>query len=414
MPKTSAKDRGIIVLGAGVTGLTTAICLQSVSGDRPVTILTDSVPEAGAGKKVNSLVPTSYAMASAYPHNLKVDRLEEISDNSQKIFKKLFDTAGSGVLKYRIFEVYEQEPAEPPLSDRRMNFQRFDGSPKQLHSTIDPPARPGAQYLFGWCFDSYFCDMPVYLNYLRKTFEEAGGTIESKILTRESLENLPTDCLVVNCLGHGSVDLFDDSEEALIIRGAQLLIPGAPIVKRTADHNLPAAYNYTPAPEFYPRADGLAEYLHFFPRSDGWVLGQTREPGYLDSKGNWSGESVNCKHLNIDGILIPEPILSLNLEIIDSWTDSEFSIGESKPEARLGYRYYRDPKNSGVRLEKENYRGLSVVHNYGHGGSGITMSWGCALKACELTFGKEVEDLKSHSELLSPIHEAIRAVLHAS
>src|SRR5260370_28531503 len=43
---------------------------------------------------------------------------------------------------------------------------------------------------------------------------------------------------------------------------------------------------------------------------------------------------------------------------------------------RVGLRPFR---KSGVRLEKEKRRdGRTVIHNYGHGGSGFTLSWGCA------------------------------------
>jgi D-amino-acid oxidase len=32
-----------------------------------------------------------------------------------------------------------------------------------------------------------------------------------------------------------------------------------------------------------------------------------------------------------------------------------------------------------VRLEREEYRdGTPLVHCYGHGGAGVTLSWGCA------------------------------------
>ncbi len=39
-----------------------------------------------------------------------------------------------------------------------------------------------------------------------------------------------------------------------------------------------------------------------------------------------------------------------------------------------GLRPYRDP----LRLESELLEGKLIVHNYGHGGSGITLAMGCA------------------------------------
>ncbi len=49
---------------------------------------------------------------------------------------------------------------------------------------------------------------------------------------------------------------------------------------------------------------------------------------------------------------------------------------------RVGLRPFR---KSGVRVERDQLRdGRTVVHNYGHGGSGFTLSWGCAEEALEL------------------------------
>ena len=46
------------------------------------------------------------------------------------------------------------------------------------------------------------------------------------------------------------------------------------------------------------------------------------------------------------------------------------------------------PGRKSVRLEKEiialKGRSLRVVHNYGHGGAGLTLAWGCAGHAVRL------------------------------
>ena len=47
---------------------------------------------------------------------------------------------------------------------------------------------------------------------------------------------------------------------------------------------------------------------------------------------------------------------------------------------RVGLRPFR---KSGVRVERNRLRdGRTVIHNYGHGGSGFTLSWGCAENVC--------------------------------
>jgi D-amino-acid oxidase len=50
---------------------------------------------------------------------------------------------------------------------------------------------------------------------------------------------------------------------------------------------------------------------------------------------------------------------------------------------RVGLRPFR---KSGVRLERDCLRdGRTIIHNYGHGGAGFTLSWGCAREVVNLT-----------------------------
>lgn len=44
----------------------------------------------------------------------------------------------------------------------------------------------------------------------------------------------------------------------------------------------------------------------------------------------------------------------------------------------------RPYRNGSYRLESETISGKLIVHNYGHGGAGITLSWGCASKVRDL------------------------------
>jgi D-amino-acid oxidase len=56
----------------------------------------------------------------------------------------------------------------------------------------------------------------------------------------------------------------------------------------------------------------------------------------------------------------------------------DIQIDDAEP-VRVGLRPMR---RQDVRLEQES--GTRIVHNYGHGGSGVTFSWGCALEVVDL------------------------------
>jgi D-amino-acid oxidase len=63
------------------------------------------------------------------------------------------------------------------------------------------------------------------------------------------------------------------------------------------------------------------------------------------------------------------------LEFLPILRNGELDAAEP---VRVGLRPFR---RQNVRLEAE--PGTRIVHNYGHGGSGVTFSWGCALEVAE-------------------------------
>lgn len=367
-----------VILGAGISGISTALTLQAL-GFSPC-IVSNYVPMQ-AEQTPKYPVPTDYAMASAYPHNLRIENLRAVSSSSQEIFKQLELSSGSGVRLYRMFEVYEEEPPEPPLWNERLNFHNFDGKPESLRKHMNVPARLGADHLWGWYFDSFFADMPQYLAFLWKIFDDCGGQfIQTNLDNREKIQHLCEGRNAINCLGIGSKSLFSDDSPMSLVRGKQVLIPNAPMLK--AEGELPFAYNYTPTAEVFSRADGSSEYVHFFARTHDWLLGQTREAGQLGDDGEWIGEPVRGEHVDLNGVQIPKAILTLNEELLKDIFG--VSLANRELIGREGYRYYRDPNGAGVRLSTEEFGKSAIVHNYGHGGSGITMSWGCSLEAARL------------------------------
>src|SRR5262245_38766357 len=63
--------------------------------------------------------------------------------------------------------------------------------------------------------------------------------------------------------------------------------------------------------------------------------------------------------------------------------DPDFSQLRDKNPHLIGVRPYR-PKGPRVELVAEPLNGKRLIHNYGHGGAGITLSWGCASVVADL------------------------------
>lgn len=94
------------------------------------------------------------------------------------------------------------------------------------------------------------------------------------------------------------------------------------------------------------------------------VLGGLAEPG------EWNLD------IGLDNYEPVRDMLARCVEFMPALKTAEIDAAEP---VRVGLRPVR---NQNVRLELE--AGTRLVHNYGHGGSGVTFSWGCALEAVEL------------------------------
>ena len=97
--------------------------------------------------------------------------------------------------------------------------------------------------------------------------------------------------------------------------------------------------------------------------SDRLLLGGLVEPG------EW-GTNVGLDYAPI------RDLYRRNVDFLPILADAE--LDQADP-VRVGLRPFR---GQSVRLEHE--PGTSIIHNYGHGGAGITLSWGCAEHVAQL------------------------------
>ncbi|EDM44042.1 D-amino acid oxidase [unidentified eubacterium SCB49] len=173
----------------------------------------------------------------------------------------------------------------------------------------------------------------LYLPYLFNRFIVNGGLFkEQKITSLQEASNLNT--LVINCTGLGAKEICNDDDlrpmRGQILRCKKMDIPSC------ADSTKKGALSYV------------------INRSTDCVIGGT------DYENDWN---TNIEKSDTD--------LIIN-RLIDG------GLSRKKPEILeqlVGLR----PKRSAVRFEfDENYP--NVFHNYGHGGAGFTVAWGCAIE----------------------------------
>jgi D-amino-acid oxidase len=182
-------------------------------------------------------------------------------------------------------------------------------------------------------------DTTIYLDYLANRFQKTGGSISFGVRF-EKLEDVDLKFdLLINCAGIGARELVHDFDLEPH-RGQVAIVPKI--------DNLECAIVCDDNPLTYA-----------IPRTNDCVFGGTNEVS----------DNLNADPATTNAI-VSECARVLKI-------DNPRVLRE-----RVGLRPFR---KSGVRLDSEKLRdGRTVIHNYGHGGSGFTLSWGCAENVFEL------------------------------
>jgi len=288
--------------------------------------LTVGVRLAEAGYDVNLLArelpqETTSAVAAAiwYPYLAQpVDRVLGWSQVALREFTALAESGEDhGVVLREGAELLRARTADPWWVGVVPDWRRLD--------------HPPPTYRDGWTFATPVIEMPVYLAWLQARLESAGAT-----LTRMALSALPDRAdLVVNCSGLGA-RLLGGDHEVVPVRGQ---------VVRLAQIGLD---------RWVLAGEGPEGPTYVIPRSHDIVVGGTDERGAWDRR--------------------PDPevsgrILARATALVPGLADA----------AILGHRVGLRPARPTVRLEPEKLEsGHRVIHCYGHGGAGVTISWGCA------------------------------------
>ncbi|GAM23607.1 hypothetical protein SAMD00019534_067820 [Acytostelium subglobosum LB1] len=351
MTQSNQKTK-VIIIGCGCIGLSTGILLLKTQR-YDVEIWAKDLPPNTTSNK---------AAALWYPFlSEPMDKVGRWSQETMDYFKQHIlplDVRDTGTLYKKVNEFFRVPKAEnPDWSPFVPSFRRI--KPDEL--------LPG--YVDGYAVDDGFVmDTDIYMDWLVQSFKKLGGRVDQRVVVDIREPFIYSD-IVINCTGIGSRELIGD-RHVYPSRG-QIIV-----INHSRDRSLIDEEDDT-------------KIAYVIPRVTNSVLGGT-----------------NQKHnYNL------EPCPKDTKEILDRVATISPEFARDKIEI-IGEKVGLRPSRYEIRLESElqqDGRKL-LVHNYGHGGSGFTVSWGCANEVLKMV-GEQLPKLKCSTSPSSPSCPIVRSKL---
>jgi len=297
----------VVVIGAGVIGLTIAVRL--VEFGRAVVVLTDRDPQ-----RTTSAAAGAMLGISGTPPD---DPATRWTQAATPVFDLLADDPDSGVHRVHGRIVTNFADEAPPwatiLPDfRALSVQEHRGFRSGMAVTLP------------------FADMPTYLGYLLSRLTAGGGRLETRHVT--ALSDLAGGPPLVNATGVGARELCGDTALSGT-RGVHVVVTNVGI--------------------------------------DGFRMEAVAAPA-------WTNIFPYPTHIVLGGVALPEDgpsddeaataILARAIEVEPRLADAAI-VGR-----QVGWR----PTRATPRVQFDDVEGTPCVHAYGHGGIGVTVSWGVA------------------------------------
>ena len=323
----------VAVVGAGIVGLPTANVLIQSSYQPHVTVIAEKFsPNTTADLSAGIAWPAvAGKIRSTDP------RQQEWTMNTYQYLFSLLSSPIAERLKVSLVSLYEMFDGtreDPWWKDTVLGFRHVGlREMETLHFPVDKNC---------WSYSSVVMSTESFLTWQMEQFKGNGGQVVQKRL--KSLQEIDGQYdIIVNCTGLGSRELVSD-DQIYPVRGQTVTVK-APWVKH--------GFGYMDTRNNV--------FTNVVPRANEVRLGGTVD---ID---NWSEQ--------------PDPLISKGIMERCCKYFPQLSTAPVVREA-VGLR----PGRKMVRLEVDDTitKHSTVVHNYGHGGQGITFFRGCALEAVKL------------------------------
>ncbi len=307
----------MFVIGAGVIGLSSALAL--LKSGLAVTVYGADPPHRS----------TSGAAGALWGIHLvgEDQRIGPWAAATLDRFRELMPDPRAGIRETAGLQAFLDDAPEPPEMATGM-----PGLARAEKGTL-----PGG-YAGGWRYRAPVVSMPSYLDYLTDEVISSGGVLHlgQPLRSLAQAQQASTAPVIVNCTGIGAREFVPD-DTMVPVRGQIVVVAN------------PGLTDF-----FIGERQDPEQITYWFPHGPTVLLGGTEQHGSADTR--------------------PDPALAR--QILSACAAVEPRLAQAPVLAhRVGLR----PLRPQVRVEAWQLAdGRHVVHNYGHGGAGVTLSWGCA------------------------------------
>ena len=352
---------GALVIGAGVNGWTTALVLAR-RGWRAV-VVADRFGIDTVSTVAGALWEWPPSVCGRHHNQAVLARSADWARYSYIRFARLAADPRTGVsLRPAVFYFSRPVEEDPAELAKMVEVEQFVPGFVRDPELIDAHGvNPHTGVVDAYSYLAPTIETDWYLVWLARQADAAGVTVarrsirgplveqEDKLLAEYGAE------LIVNCSGLGARELACDPTVEPH-RGALLRVvnDGTTMSRVTAAH---AVANDT--------STDNQDMVFIIPRgANRLLLGGLVEPGEYDTD------------LDLDSYPPLREMLDRCSEFLPILRDAQLDPVDP---VRVGLRPFRE---GGVRLQIQT--GTRIVHNYGHGGAGVTLSWGCAQEVADL------------------------------